>query len=212
MPCLGQSSGLLICSKQRILSEQHHVFQHRRMVTAKGWLEIEDGLVGGLGIDYHPYARVDLRLQDLPRGHTLGWLQLPKNHRPIGGSYHYWRISSVPPSKWVNVYSIFWEYAKKGIVTQGPYHGDRVDSYCLSLLVVDFSVGDLPCAAWNTAELLPACSIQVKVRQVTPGALVNMPFLKVGDIVRAHRMGCLRNAPKFLNLWWRTGFSALCKS
>ena len=41
MPWLGQSSGLLICSKEPILSEQHHVFQQRRRVTAKGWLEVE---------------------------------------------------------------------------------------------------------------------------------------------------------------------------
>lgn len=41
MPWLGQSSGLLICSKEPILSEQHHVFQQRRRVTSKGWLEVE---------------------------------------------------------------------------------------------------------------------------------------------------------------------------
>jgi len=38
---LGQSSGLLICSKHPILSEKHHIFQQRRKVTAKGWLEAE---------------------------------------------------------------------------------------------------------------------------------------------------------------------------
>ncbi len=41
LPWLGQSSGLLICSKQPILSEKHHIFQQRRKVTAKGWLEVE---------------------------------------------------------------------------------------------------------------------------------------------------------------------------
>ena len=48
MPWLGQSSGLLICSKEPILSEQHHVFQQRRRVTSKGWLEVEAERLGNV--------------------------------------------------------------------------------------------------------------------------------------------------------------------
>ena len=48
MPWLGQSSGLLMCSKEPILSEQHHVFQQRRRVTAKGWLEVEAEPLGNV--------------------------------------------------------------------------------------------------------------------------------------------------------------------
>ncbi|CAK8991204.1 unnamed protein product [Durusdinium trenchii] len=41
MPFLGQSSGLMICSKKPIFSERHRIFTERRTVTAKGWLEVE---------------------------------------------------------------------------------------------------------------------------------------------------------------------------
>eukprot|EP00434_Breviolum_minutum_P002964 symbB.v1.2.002604.t1/scaffold135.1/size305288/24 len=74
----------------------------------------------------------------------------------------------------------------------------------MSLIVVDLSVGTtLPCADWSSEPLLPSCSLQVKVSQLGPGSLVNMPFLKVGDIVRGHRMMAKRKQPRYLNLWWK---------
>eukprot|EP00434_Breviolum_minutum_P002965 symbB.v1.2.002604.t2/scaffold135.1/size305288/24 len=134
----------------------------------------------------------------------LEWLTLPENDRPDRGVYPYWRISSIPPQRSVNVYSFFWEYAKAGIISQRPYNGFPSDTFCMSLIVVDLSVGTtLPCADWSSEPLLPSCSLQVKVSQLGPGSLVNMPFLKVGDIVRGHRMMAKRKQPRYLNLWWK---------
>ncbi|CAE7811330.1 unnamed protein product [Symbiodinium sp. CCMP2592] len=39
-PLLGQSSGLVVYSKYPIKKEKHEVFESRRSVTAKGWLEV----------------------------------------------------------------------------------------------------------------------------------------------------------------------------
>ncbi|CAJ1433571.1 unnamed protein product, partial [Effrenium voratum] len=109
------------------------------------------------------------------------------------------KLSHVPARKSVNVWSIFWENTKPDIQ---PHVHARFDCYAVSFLVVDDSVGALPCTEWLTNSLLPQWSLQVLAKQ-HPGALQGVPFLCVGDIVRGHRMTAERKQPRYLNIWHR---------
>eukprot|EP00913_Durusdinium_trenchii_P010373 g9726.t1 len=119
-----------------------------------------------------------------PARNNLRWLTLPPDDRARNQAYQYWRLTSVPPRRSVNVWGIFWENAKSGISNSRPYSGFSTDTYCMSLLIFDESVGNtLACADWPLEKLLPSLSLQVKKKQPPPGSLVNMPFLCLGDIV-----------------------------
>lgn len=149
-------------------------------------------------------VELHLSIDDLQPGNNLRWLTLPPDDRARNQAYQYWRLTSVPPRRSVNVWGIFWENAKSGISNSRPYSGFSTDTYCMSLLIFDESVGNtLACADWPLEKLLPSLSLQVKKKQPPPGSLVNMPFLCLGDIVRAHRVEALRKCPRYLNLWWR---------
>eukprot|EP00928_Gymnodinium_smaydae_P002280 TRINITY_DN10802_c0_g6_i1.p1 TRINITY_DN10802_c0_g6~~TRINITY_DN10802_c0_g6_i1.p1 ORF type:complete len:738 (+),score=119.60 TRINITY_DN10802_c0_g6_i1:156-2216(+) len=126
----------------------------------------------------------------LERGELPGWLQLPPV-KPVKGQYQYVAfMCSLRDGVDANLWAVVWENMKPGPTGCGSGRS------MANLLVVDKSFDQLPCGAWSSASDMPQFSLQVAL----PGGPAQLPFLCVGDVVRAHRVVIRSKPPRFQNI------------
>jgi hypothetical protein len=120
------------------------------------------------------------------------WLQLPPTRpRKEGGIYKYINcLCALRDGIEVNLYAVVMENAKPGPASFGRSAG-------ANFLVIDKSQQSLPCSEWTSSKDIPQFSVQILIQDVRP---VELPWLRVGDVIRCHRMRVFAKPPHYINI------------
>lgn len=138
-----------------------------------------------------------IRLDDraIAAAQVPDWLKIPPT-RKVDGLYRYVRyLCTLKDAVEVNLWGVMWENAKPGPCLLG-------DRMAANIIVVDRSYDFFPCCSWSSAPQVQQFSLQFALPpqsgfSQSPAAL---PFLCLGDVVRAHRVRADRKPPRYMNV------------